>query len=140
MNNTDDISQNGNDQPIMGVNAVIENSVLNERGRGTKNVYYKFIPFEMLYTDEATAQVLVKVDDMPAVCVNLNCGYTYEQSSAEVSTMNVNALAVDIAGTNLPTDVQSISIGHANCAVTANDGTSISCTLDYPAMAGSWTP
>ena len=141
VNNTADISQNGEDQPIKGVNAAIENTVLNERGRGTKNVYYKFIPFEYLYTDESTPQVLVTVDDMTAVCVNLDCGYTYEAPTAEVELMAVTDLAVTITGTNLPTDIESIEIGYANCVVEdGNSDTSITCNFDVPPAAGDWIP
>jgi hypothetical protein len=40
----------------------------NELATRGPNVYYPVIPFEMIYTDETQPQVLVTVDNMPAVC------------------------------------------------------------------------
>jgi hypothetical protein len=40
-----------------------------------KNLMFYPIPFEMLNTYEEVPQVLVTVDDIPAVCHSMECGF-----------------------------------------------------------------
>ena len=77
---------------------------------------------------------------LSAVCATLNCGYSYEESTAEVLTMTVNNLDVSFTGTNMPLDLASVTLGHTNCVIASSDATSISCTLVTPLFAGTWLP
>jgi hypothetical protein len=45
----------------------------------SSNLFYEPIPFEMLKTYETEPQVIVKVKDLPAVCHNLTCDFTYTE-------------------------------------------------------------
>ena len=38
----------------------------------------------MLYTAEDTPQVKVTVEDMPAVCASLDCGYEYVPATSSI--------------------------------------------------------
>ena len=49
------------------------------------NALIDVIPFEMLYTAEENPQVIVTVEDMPAVCASLNCDYTYIENNVTIS-------------------------------------------------------
>ena len=54
--------------------------------------------------------------------------------------MNVNTLSVDIIGTNLPTDIDQVTVGSSGCTIVSNDGSTLTCTLDSPCMAGDFEP
>jgi hypothetical protein len=49
------------------------------------NLWYDPIPFEMLKTYETEPQVLVQIGDLPAVCHNLTCDYTYVEAVGEIT-------------------------------------------------------
>lgn len=51
----------------------------------SSNLLYEPIPFEMLRAYEETPQIEVFVNGTPAVCHNLNCGYTYVEPVGEVT-------------------------------------------------------
>ena len=121
---------------------VISNLEISRYGGGEKKLFYDYIPFDYLFTDETTPQVIVDIGGMPALCTSLECGYTYETPSAELTDMTVNEddLTVVITGTSLPDEIESVVIGSTPCQVTANDATSISCTLSDPVVFGSHAP
>jgi hypothetical protein len=50
-----------------------------------KNLVFYPIPFEMLETYEETPQMLVEIDDMPAVCHSMDCGMKYIPAVGEVT-------------------------------------------------------
>lgn len=136
IDNENDILQEGQ-EPLTGVSVDIESSEVQPRG---PNIYYKVVPFELLYTDETTPQVMVTIDDQVALCASLACGYTYEAPIAEVTGMTVTDQEVAITGTDFSSDIDSVTVGYTGCTVTSNDATSIACTLDYPLIAGTWLP
>lgn len=72
--------------------------------------------------------------------MSLACGYTYEETDAVLTTMVVDGTAVTIMGENLPLELVSFTLGYVDCAVGTNDETQITCTLEYPLIAGSWKP
>jgi hypothetical protein len=126
------------DTALVGNNLVIESTETSQRG---PNVYYKVIPFEYLYTNEATPQVKVTVDNMEALCTTLNCGYVYETPAGTVDSMVVNGLTATITGTAMPTDLTSITVGNTVCAFNSpNDATTFTCDLATPLYGGSWSP
>jgi hypothetical protein len=42
-----------------------------------QTLFYEPIPFDFLYTNETSPQVIVHVDGIEAVCDSLNCNYEY---------------------------------------------------------------
>ena len=54
--------------------------------------------------------------------------------------MGVNGQEVTLGGTALSTELVSVTLGHTNCVITANDETSVTCTLETPLFAGEWLP
>ena len=79
----------------------IENTEVIAKGGGTSNLYYKFIPFDFLYTDETEPQVIVSIDGMPALCKNLACGYTYSPAACSVESVAVAGNGLDVTITGL---------------------------------------
>lgn len=45
-----------------------------------ESLFFEVIPMEMLRTDEQTPQILVKIDGMSALCLDMNCDFTYTES------------------------------------------------------------
>ena len=41
------------------------------------SIFYEPVPFEFLYTNETSPQVIVSVDGIEAVCDSLECNYNY---------------------------------------------------------------
>lgn len=115
----------------------IVNSEVQARG---SNIYYEVIPYEFIYTDETSPQVMVTIDDQAALCTSLACDYTYVEPTTELTSMTVSGLDVVIAGTDLPTVIDAVTLGFTPCSVTASDTTSIACTLESDLMAGTWSP
>jgi hypothetical protein len=115
------------------------NSELSTRG---PNVYYPVIPFEMIFTDETQPQVLVTVDDLPAVCKGLACGYAYTDPQSEVTAVSLSGMEVSLTGTGLPTTDITVTIASEPCTVdmSTNTDTSITCTIANQLMAGKWSP
>ena len=104
----------------------ITNSVISRLGGGTKNIFYDYLPFDYLYTNEEMPQILVDVNGMPAVCKSLDCGYTYEEPTAELLSMTVTGDSeVEILGTLLPTELKLVVLGSTPCTITFNDETTI---------------
>ena len=101
------------DNPLTGTSMVISNLEISRYGGGEKRLYYDYIPFDYLFTDETTPQVIVDIGGMPALCTSLDCGYSYEAPSAELTDMTVNEadLTVVITGTSLPDEIESVVIG-----------------------------
>jgi hypothetical protein len=113
------------------------------------NLFYRSIPFEYMKTYETNPQFLVTVNDLPAVCHNLNCNYTYVTPVGEVTAFTfVEATRVlTLTGTNLPTNtsfIQSISFAKGTCNIDATmaftAGTEITCTLAREPTCGSHVP
>ena len=124
-------------EPLTGVNLNIANTEIQPRG---PNIYYKVIPYEFIYTNEVSPQVLVQIDTQAALCSSQDCGYLYEDPTSEITAMTVTDLNVSITGTLLPTDIQSVNIGYTDCGSITSDETTITCTLASSMIAGSWKP
>ena len=104
----------------------ITNSEISRYGGGTKNIFYDYLPFDYLYTNEEAPQILIDVNGMPALCKSLDCGYTYEDPTAELTSMTVTGDSeVEIQGTSLPTILKAVVIGSTHCTITSNDETTI---------------
>lgn len=98
----------------------------------------------MLETFEETPQMLVEVDDMPAVCHSRDCGFKYIPAVGEVSgfTFDDATDKLTITGTGLPTTVsglQSLTFAKSECnvivpaeAIAAKTAADAQCKIDTP--------
>jgi hypothetical protein len=95
----------------------------NETNRPfSTNLWYNPIPFEMLKTYETEPQVLVQIGDLPAVCHNLTCDYTYIEAVGEISAFTFDQAAgtLNIVGSALPSNssnITSITFAHSTCTI-----------------------
>jgi hypothetical protein len=49
-----------------------------------ETLFFETVPMEMLNTDEQTPQIRVKIDGMDALCLDMNCDFTYTASPATI--------------------------------------------------------
>ena len=85
--------------------------------------------------------MIVSVDGLEAACHTLDCGYTYEAATGEITAFTITGRDITITGTNLPTgDDVTIGISGLLCkkdSLTLSP-TSASCSLEDDVVAGSW--
>jgi hypothetical protein len=77
------------------------------------NLFYEPIPFEFLRTFEEKPQLIVTVNDVPAVCHNLTCDFNYIEPVGEITNFLFNHVTkvLTIEGVSLPNttdEIQSI--------------------------------
>jgi hypothetical protein len=113
----------------------------------SKNLFYEPIPFEMLKTFESKPQLLVTVNDLPAVCHNLTCDYTYVEPAGAISSFTYDAASklLSITGSAFPaniTQIASVEFALTNCIINnaTYSETNIDCTLVSDPTVGSWKP
>jgi hypothetical protein len=113
----------------------------------SSNVFYEGIPFEFLRTFETEPQVIVNVNDEPAVCHNLTCGFKYIEPVGEITSFTFDEATkkIVISGVDLPSDMDtfvSIEFGLSFCTLdeTSMSSTSLECTLNQDPTCGDWTP
>ena len=101
----------------------------------------------MLKTYETEPQVIVKVKDLPAVCHNLTCDFTYLEPVGEVTafTFDDATSKLVITGTELPNIIDDIRYVHyalSTCIVDESTltNTTIECTLDKEPTCGDHVP
>lgn len=111
------------------------------------NLFYEPIPFEFLKTFETLPQVIVWVDEMPAVCHNLTCDFTYIEAVGEITsyTYDDSTGELSIVGTDLPIsmdEIERISFAESECTIdeTTLTETGVTCTLDVTATCGDFYP
>jgi hypothetical protein len=105
-----------------------------------ETIFMPTMPLYQLHSDAQTPQVLVHIDGMPALCVDLNCDFTYIASDSMLSTQ---VLAADdsltLTGTLLPNDsTDKIRLGPVSCSITSHSDAQIVCQLDDTRTSGSW--
>jgi hypothetical protein len=72
----------------------------------------------MLETYEEKPQMLVEIDDMPAVCHSMDCSFTHIPAVGEITEFTVTDTKLTVKGTNLPDNtskIQSIMIAQSTC-------------------------
>jgi hypothetical protein len=74
------------------------------------NLFYKPVPFEFWKTYETKPQMIVSVNDQPAVCHSLACDYTYSVPTGSVDSFTFDDASnvLSITGTDLPAAVTDI--------------------------------
>lgn len=100
------------------------------------------VGLEFLYTNVYSPQVLVEIDDLPALCVNRNCDYAYVDVSGLVSSFSYDAAtrSVTVQGASLPTRDVSVSFGGAECVLNSDSTLTkslIVCKLEHGPRSGS---
>jgi hypothetical protein len=63
------------DDPLIANKAVLNSTTFIDYN--TSNIFYEPVPFEFLYTNEKSPQVIVSIEGIEAVCDSLNCNYNY---------------------------------------------------------------
>ena len=119
-----------------GTGVVMEDFDLKQRGPG---LAYTIVPFEMIRTAHSSPQVLVSIDDLPAICTG-NCDYTYENPTGVINSMSVSGLQVTLTGTDLPIEIVSVKLAHTICEIDSNSATTIICSLVTPWVFGKYLP
>jgi len=87
-----------------------------------ESLYWQVIPGEYFFTRETTPQVIVNVDEMPALCTGLQCDYQYIQGEALITGFQmVSDTELRIEGVNLstPLRVQFANLECTNVQVTS---------------------
>lgn len=74
------------------------------------NLFYEPVPFEMLKTFETKPQLIVTVNDNPAVCHNMTCDFTYIEPVGQITsfTFTEDSKLLVIEGTELPSVISDI--------------------------------
>ena len=69
-----------------------------------QNLFFEPIPFEMLRTYETEPQLIVMVDNLPAVCHNLTCDFKYVPPVGEVTAFSFDQSTskLVLTGTDMP--------------------------------------
>jgi len=111
------------------------------------NLFYESIPFEMLRTYERNPQVLVSVDNLPAVCHNLTCDMNYIEPEGNITsfTYTTSTKKLVITGVGIPSDVTnitSVEFAQSLCTIdtTTLSSTNLECTLVQNPVCGTHKP
>jgi len=73
---------------ISGMNSELPEGVVFNQSKAinaSTDLFFEAVPFEMMRTYETQPQIIVKVGELPAVCHNLNCNFTYTMQVGEVT-------------------------------------------------------
>lgn len=132
------------EEPLVGTNITFYS---NTTIPYSTNLFYEPMPFEFIRTYEEEPQLIVTVNDIPAVCHNLSCNFTYTEPVGEITafTYDHTTKKVVITGTELPsalTDISSVNFAHTHCTIdksTLSD-TNIECVLDEDPTCGDHVP
>jgi hypothetical protein len=111
------------------------------------NLFYEPIPFEFIRTFEELPQLIVTVNDVPAVCHNLTCDFTYIEPVGMIDsfTYDHSTRILVLTGTDLPNvtaNLTHVHFAHTHCTIDWDtvDNTSLTCTLDEDPTCGDHLP
>lgn len=124
------------DDPLSGENIEFKAREAREGGQG---LVWDVIPAEHFFTYETEPQVIVQVDDMPALCTGLNCNFSYFVGNSIIDDFSLSGNRLSISGSNFD-DILKVEMGHIACNNVASSSTSITCDLEGKLPAGSWWP
>ena len=74
------------------------------------NLFYEPVPFEFLRTFEEKPQLIVTVNDVPAVCHNLTCDFNYTEPVGQITNFLFNHITkvLTLEGVSLPNTTDDI--------------------------------
>ena len=130
-------------EPLSGPRLVFDAEEVRPYG---KSILMPIINPEYLFTIETKPQVIIQIDEFPAICKNLNCDYTYVEPPAKVTSLTVDddGITVIITGEALPLELVSVELGNVQCLVDQeflpSTEIEIQCSLQGELPAGSWLP
>lgn len=105
------------------------------------SLFYEPIPFEFLYTNETSPQVVVNIEGIEAVCDSLNCNYNYIQPTAQITSFSLSSdgSLLTISGTGFTRPLRKITFATFPCTSPSivNDQT-ITCQTQK--VVGNWQP
>lgn len=111
------------------------------------NLWYESVPFEFIRTFEEKPQLIVTVDDVPAVCHNLTCDFTYIEPVGEVTSYGYDQTTktLTLEGTDFPnviTDILSVYFALTHCTIDESSltDTYLECILDEDPTCGDHLP
>jgi hypothetical protein len=112
------------------------------------NLFYEPIPFEFIRTFEEKPQLIVTVNDVPAVCHNLTCDFTYIETPASMIdsfTYDLSTRVLVLTGTelsNVTEDIEHVYFAQNHCTIdwTTDDNSTLTCTLDEDPTCGEHIP
>ena len=101
----------------------------------------------MLRTFETEPQLIVTVDNLPAVCHNLTCDFTYVPPVGEVTafTFDQSTSKLVLTGTDMPsmvTDIDKVEFALSSCLIDEStlSATNLECTLVKEPTCGDHLP
>ena len=112
----------------------------------TNNLFYEPIPFEMLKSFEEKPQVIVNIDNQPAVCNHRNCDFSYVEPNGTVTlfTYDMATKKVVVTGVDLPPleNITQVEFALDYCAIdnTTLTNTTLECTLVSEPTCGNYAP
>jgi hypothetical protein len=111
------------------------------------NLFFEAIPFEMLRTYETEPQLIVSVGNLPAVCHNLTCDFTFILPVGEVTafTFDEATKKLVLTGTDIPSVIANISkveFALLECIVDESTltATKLECILEKEPTCGDHLP
>ena len=101
----------------------------------------------MLRTFESEPQLIVTVDNLPAVCHNLTCDFTYVLPVGEVTafTFDQSTSKLVLTGTDMPSliaDIDKVEFALSPCLIDEStlSTTNLECTLVKEPTCGDHLP
>jgi len=110
------------------------------------SLFFEPIPFEMLRTHETQPQLIVTVNDLPAVCHNLTCDFTYIAAVGEVTSFvfDQTTSKLTLTGTDMPliADIDKVEFALSRCQIDEGTltATNLECTLVQEPTCGDHLP
>ena len=101
------------------------------------------IPGDYFYTRETQPQVMVTIDEFPALCTGMACHYVYADGVPLITGFTRVGTELTITGVDLGVAAPlKIEMAHLDCSniVVAETFDSITCDLSGELPAGSWFP
>ena len=86
--------------PLLGTNVTLVNETVI--AYDPSRVFYEPIPYEFMFTNETSPQLLVSVDGLDAVCTSMNCSYTYVPPVPSISSFTFSGNTLTINGAYFP--------------------------------------
>ncbi|TNV88229.1 hypothetical protein FGO68_gene13028 [Halteria grandinella] len=102
-------------------------------------LFYPQIPYEFLYTETKTPQLIVTVDGIEAVCASLDCGFTYAIATSSISSYSYSGTTLTIVGSVLE-NIKLVEFSNRPCTGIAVNSGKTQLTCSVTAVSGDWKP
>jgi hypothetical protein len=111
-------------------------TTMYERKAFGPNAFIDVLPFDMLYTAETSPQVIVTVDDLPAICAKNNCAYDYSPSTNSITDFAYDGSVATMTKSQEfnTTMFTSFKLGTIDCPILVDTNDTIDCQLDESSL------